>query len=99
MTDLDDAYANMVHIPDGASYPARWAKDAEAFRADAVGLLDQPYGLRERERFDLFLPEGPAVGTVVFIHGGYWVATDKSLWSHLAAGAVGTGIRGGDAIL
>jgi arylformamidase len=30
-------------------------------------------------------------GIVVFVHGGYWRAFDKSSWSHLAAGANGRG--------
>ncbi len=91
VTDLDDDYANTAHIPDGASYPARWATKAQAFRAGAVGLLDQPYGAGQRQVFDMFLPDAPALGTVVFVHGGYWTQTDKSLWSHLAAGPLARG--------
>ena len=30
-------------------------------------------------------------GLVVFVHGGYWMALDKSFWSHLAAGSVANG--------
>src|SRR3546814_5563195 len=36
------------------------------------------------------LPISPA-GLAVFVHGGYWMAFDKSSWSHLAAGAVARG--------
>src|SRR5262249_3190654 len=53
--------------------------------------LDQPYGARPREQFDLFWPEGTPKGVLVFVHGGYWMAFDKSNWSHLAAGALGHG--------
>ena len=53
--------------------------------------LDQAYGAHPRERFDLFLPEGTAKGTFIFVHGGYWMAFDKSSWSHLAAGALAHG--------
>jgi arylformamidase len=95
MTDaenaMDRAYENTAFIPEGDSYPARWAAAAEAFRADAAGWVDAPYGAGARERVDLFLPEGRPRGLVVFVHGGYWIATDKSLWSHLAAGAVAAG--------
>ena len=28
---------------------------------------------------------------MVFVHGGYWMALDKSFWSHLAGGAVESG--------
>jgi acetyl esterase/lipase len=89
--ELDDAYSNGAYIPDGASYPARWRAAAAAFRAVAVHLADQPYGRSPREVFDLFLPRAEPLGTVVFVHGGYWLETDKSFWSHLAAGPLKLG--------
>jgi arylformamidase len=91
----DDAYSNGAYIAGGDAYPAKWAAEAERFRA-SMGKRDraqlhQPYGSSPRERFDLFLPEQPAKGLFVFVHGGYWMAFDKSSWSHLAAGALGHG--------
>lgn len=53
--------------------------------------LDQPYGDRPRQRFDLFLPDTSPTSLAVFIHGGYWRSFDKSYWSHLAAGALARG--------
>ncbi|MFT4793024.1 MAG: hypothetical protein ACJAVR_003937 [Paracoccaceae bacterium] len=93
--DWDDAYANRAHIPDAGAVIAGWDRDAPAFRAamSAAGRahLDQPYGPGPREAFDLFLPDGAPRGLMVFVHGGYWMAFDKSNWSHLAAGAVARG--------
>ncbi|MBI1417638.1 MAG: alpha/beta hydrolase [Limimaricola sp.] len=89
--DLTDAYANGAYIPGGDSYPARWQASAKAFRARAGGALDLPYGPGPRHRFDLFRPAGRAAGLVVFVHGGYWLEGDKSLWSHLAAGPLERG--------
>ena len=89
----DDAYANAAHIPGGADYPDRWARAAQDFRVTTRARLDQPYGTGARDRYDLFLPDGAAQGTVVFVHGGYWKAFDRSLWSHLAAGPVARGWR------
>jgi acetyl esterase/lipase len=91
--DMDRAYANAAFIPGAEAYPPRWAAAAAAFR-DALGgraELDLPYGPAERQRFDLFRPEGAALGTVVFVHGGYWMALGRSDWSHLAAGALARG--------
>lgn len=93
-TDWDDAYANAPHIPDGAAYPERWSAAAEAFRAAfPAGRLraDLPYGRHPRERVDLFLPEETPLGVVIFVHGGYWRAFDRELWSHLAAGPLARG--------
>lgn len=91
MAGWDGAFANAAHIPGGAEYPARWGAAAGAWRAVARGETDLPYGRGARERFDLFLPAGEARGTVVFVHGGYWRAFGREVWSHLAAGPVGRG--------
>ncbi|MBS0254605.1 MAG: alpha/beta hydrolase [Proteobacteria bacterium] len=93
IADWDAAYANAAYIPDGESFPARWAEAAAAFRAarpatDRMGLA---YGPQPRQWLDLFLPEGSPAGLAVFVHGGYWMALDPASWSHLAAGALARG--------
>ena len=95
ITDYDDAYANGAHIAGAADFPPRWAAEAQAFR-DALNpagraRLDLEYGPAARNRLDLFLPEGAPRGLAVFVHGGYWKAFDKSVWSHLAAGSLAHG--------
>lgn len=88
--DWDDAYANMAHIPGADRLPAQWAAEAAAFRVGhAVERLT--YGDHPREIIDVMRPEGVSRGLAVFVHGGYWMATDPSLWSHLAAGALTLG--------
>ena len=95
ITDWDDAYANAPHIPGGDGFPAAWAQSARRYRerlaAAARARLDIVYGPRPRNRLDLFLPAGTPRGLVVFVHGGYWRAFDRSDWSHLAAGAEQSG--------
>ena len=93
MDDLTDAYENGKYIPDAASYVPQWEADAVAFRASlgARAQVDLAYGPESRQQFDLFMPGGVGRGLVVFIHGGYWKAFDKSYWSHLAAGALEQG--------
>ena len=90
---LDDAYANAAYIDGADSFPPRWKKEAEAFRANlgARAQLNVRYGPSDRQKFDFFQPEGVSRGTVVFVHGGYWKAFDKSYWSHLAAGPLARG--------
>lgn len=87
--DPDRDYANAAFIPDGDSFPARWGAAAAAFRATARARPDLAFG--DGLACDLFLPEGPPRGTVVFLHGGYWMAFGRKDWSHLAAGAVARG--------
>jgi len=94
-TDLDDAYANGKYIAGADAYPAKWAAKAKTFRdrlkQENRARLDIPYGPDLRERLDLFLPDAPPKGLMVFVHGGYWRAFDKSSWSHLASGALAHG--------
>lgn len=89
--DTDRAYQNSAFIPGSDAMPDNWRVQAAAFRAGARAELDLPYGPGERNRFDLFLPEGTTHGLLVFIHGGYWLALGRESWSHLAAGAVARG--------
>jgi acetyl esterase/lipase len=95
--DWDDAYANGDHIDGAADYPPFWQKQAAEFRdrlaAQDRAQLDISYGDHPRQKYDLFLPEGTDTpkGLMVFVHGGYWKAFDKSTWSHLAEGAVKQG--------
>ena len=90
--DWEDAFQNGDYIPGGTEFPARWAERAETFRAGGTDMrLDVAYGHGARERLDLFLPEGSPQGLVIFVHGGYWKAMDKSLWSDLAMGPLARG--------
>lgn len=95
ISDWDDAYANVPNIPGAERWPSAWAEPAKRYRElmSAAGRLeaDLSYGGGERNRLDLFLPEGEPKGLVVYVHGGYWQRFDKSYWSHFAAGAVERG--------
>lgn len=91
--NLDRAYENGSFIAGAADYPPRWRAGAAAFRA-ALGDradLSLAYGPGERQRLDLFRPEGTPRGLMVFLHGGYWKAFGRQDWSHLARGAVDRG--------
>ncbi len=93
--DWDDAYPNSRHIPGAERYAPIWAARAAAFReqmtAQGRARLDIAYGADKRRKFDLFLPAGAPKGLFVFVHGGYWMAFDKSFWSDLARGPVERG--------
>jgi arylformamidase len=96
ITDWTAAYDNTANIPNGAAWPGVWIEPAARFRTThaAGGRFTPaiPYGPGPREVFDLFLPENsPPRGLVVFVHGGFWMALDRSYWSHLAAGPLAHG--------
>src|SRR5260370_28178142 len=95
VVDWDDAYANGRHIPEASAYPVRWSEGARAFRDGLAAAgrtkIDLAYGPAPRNRLDLFLPDAQCKGLVVFVHGGYWQAFDRSFWSHLAKGSLASG--------
>ena len=90
---FDDAFANQKYLADGKYFPSRWQKKAGEFRTSigSRGQYGLAYGTGEQHWFDLFLPEGTPKGTVVFIHGGYWLAFGPHDFSHLAVGALARG--------
>jgi arylformamidase len=91
--DLDAEYDNRARVPEHPDIFSGWARDAAAYRAAHASLAaDIAYGTHERQRVDIFGAEdGPASASekplIMFIHGGYWKTLDRSLFSHLAAGA------------
>ncbi|WP_230530854.1 alpha/beta hydrolase [Microvirga roseola] len=87
--DFEAEYNNRARVPDHPAHIAGWQRDAATYREKASCELDLAYGPGERHRLDLFHPPGGDSGgpVVLFIHGGYWQAFDKSSSSHLARGA------------
>lgn len=94
MMDWDDAYQNGKYIEGGDAYLGMWKVTSATFREslpETRRKIGVAYGPHPREVYDLFLPETPPKGVVVFIHGGYWQSLDHSLWSHLASGPLAHG--------
>ena len=91
--DWNDAYANAPNIPGGDRWPEAWVGPAADFRklAGRAAQIDIAYGEHPREKLDLFLPKEPPKGLFVFVHGGFWIRLEKSMWSNLAAGPLASG--------
>ena len=85
--DWDAAYDNRAAVPDHPDILAHWERAARFFRHDGnfIAKYDQPYGDHPRQKYDYFSAFPPARGGVIFVHGGYWRALDKSMFSHLGA--------------
>jgi len=89
------AYDNSRAVAGSEHFLAQWQATAETFRQrqHASARLDLRYGEHARQAYDLFLPaDGHARALLVHVHGGYWMRTDKSCWSHCAAGALAHGL-------
>ncbi len=95
--DYEAEYDNRARVPEHPDIFARWAGDAEMFRAEALkdgrAELGMSYGDTPRQYFDLFLPTaGEEAPLAIFIHGGWWRSLDPSFYSHVARGPNARGI-------
>lgn len=69
----------------------QWSRDGEAFRANHGGV-DLAYGPGRFETLDLYRPAGAKRAPIfVFIHGGYWQASDKVQHAQFAQGLLDAG--------
>lgn len=75
--EVERGYNNRAAVPEHPQWFERWARESDAARGKLRHRLDVRYGPNPKETLDLFVPEGAARGTFVFIHGGYWRALDK----------------------
>jgi len=70
----------------------RWQRATEKARASLECYLDVPYGSDDTEKMDIFRARGSSKGLLMFIHGGYWRALDKSEFSFIAPALANAGI-------
>jgi arylformamidase len=86
-------YNPRLTVADSQRYFDAWRDRAAQTRRRVAGQLDIAYGSGKRERLDFFRRQtGPASGTLVFIHGGYWRAFGKKDFSWVADEFVSRGI-------
>jgi arylformamidase len=95
--DYEAEYNNRARVPEHPQIFARWAREAEDYRAEAMkerrAELGLRYGSTMRQVIDLFSPKPEAVFPLaLFIHGGYWRSLEPSLFSQVARGANTHGI-------
>jgi len=91
---LQSEYDNSAKIVGSDALLAALPAKAAAFRARHE---DAEYGLRygpsARQMLDVFWPDADRTAPLaLFLHGGYWQHSDRSAWSHVAAGLLAHGV-------
>jgi arylformamidase len=96
--NLEAEYNNRERVPEHTEIQGRWIEASEAFRGECGNRaeLDIAYGEHERQKYDLFSPEGDGAAdapVIVYIHGGYWLRGDRKDYSCVAKPFVEAGCR------
>ena len=90
--DRDLGLNNGVAVKGSVEMVGGWEQRSGEMRRRYPDHLDLRYGTRERNRID-FLKAGERAPTLLFIHGGYWQARAKEVFSIFAEGPVAHGIN------
>ena len=88
---FDAQYNNRARIPEHPEILRQWAERSAQTRADLRCALDVAYGSDPSERLDVFFGASSAAPVLVYLHGGYWRALDKSDQSFVAPPFVAAG--------
>ena len=90
--DRDLGLNNGVAVNGSVEMVAGWEQRSGEMRKRFSGHLDLRYGPRERNRID-FLKAADKAPTLLFIHGGYWQARAKEVFTVVAEGPMAHGIN------
>ena len=93
--DLDQAYNNVVAAGNFPEIMTRFRQRSAATYAAYRWQRDIPCGPAPRERIDWYAQGRAGAPTFLFIHGGYWQASDKSDYSFVAEGVIEAGFNVG----
>src|SRR5437899_3432945 len=88
---VECGYNLRAAFPDHPQWFERWAAESEAVRQRYDARLDLRYGAAPRQALDIFAAAQPR-GSLLFIHGGYWRALDKSQHSFVAGPLIRRGV-------
>jgi arylformamidase len=89
--ELAREYSPRGQVADMSALFARWTADGAAFRRGRRDL-DIAYGASAFETLDVYRPNREGLVPLwVFIHGGYWQASDKDQHAQYAAGMLDAG--------
>jgi acetyl esterase/lipase len=90
--ERDRGLNNGEHVPGSVEMVAGWEKRSGDLRQRHSAHIDLHYGPRERNRID-FLKAADKAPTLLFIHGGYWQARAKEVFTVVAEGPMAHGIN------
>jgi len=88
---LDAQYNALRSLPEPGLLFAAWAQRSDEVRRSHLCHLDLRYGPSPGQHLDVFPAREADAPVAVFIHGGFWRGSDKSLHAFLVPALVATG--------
>ena len=90
----ESAYNPRIAVPEFNDHFERWKKRSQQAQQALSGhaYLDVAYGTDPMEKLDIYRAKGESQALLVYIHGGYWRALDKSIQSFVAPPFVERGV-------
>jgi arylformamidase len=90
--DYDRMYNNRLLVPEHPRHLQHWAQASARAREELPCELDIVYGKEPGETLDVFPAATSDAPVLVFMHGGYWRALDKSDHSFIAPAFTRAGV-------
>jgi arylformamidase len=90
--DRDLGLNNSTAVAGSTEIVTGWEQRSAELRQRHPAYLDLRYGPRERNRID-FIKAGENAPTLLFIHGGYWQARSKEVFTIFAEGPMAHGVN------
>lgn len=85
-------YMPSRRVPNAQEYFATWQQESASFR-EQHPPTEYAYGSGQHETLDVFEPGGGAKASLLWIHGGYWMAFYKDHFSYVAPPLLALGVR------
>ena len=89
--DINFQYLPRLTVNNAEEYLQKSAARSARVRKKLACRIDVPYGDTPGQMLDIFPAARKGAPVHVFIHGGYWRALDKDIYSHLAGPMVAAG--------
>lgn len=88
LTAMEKQYNNRLNVPEHPELEVIREEKATAARQRSNIEFDISYGPSDRSKYDLVHPENANndMPLALFIHGGYWMARDHTMFTHIAEG-------------
>lgn len=91
--ELEAQYNNQKRVPEFPQLVEQWRRRSAGVQSAAACRLDLAYGEGPRDRFDYYACGQQNAPLLIYLHGGYWQAGDKSLYGFLTPGPVAAGFN------